>query len=75
MVPSDFYKEYIEDNYLSLLSAALKKNIGKGVKLWYSVMENRPAGEEKPVTMNMKGKSVPTPKTQETMPQGFSAIL
>ena len=39
MVPSDFYKEYIEDNYLSLLSAALKKNIGKGVKLWYSVME------------------------------------
>ena len=69
IVPSDFYKEYIEDNYLSLLSAALKKNIGKGVKLWYSVMENRPKGEEKPVTMNMKGQSVPTPKTQETMPQ------
>jgi chromosomal replication initiator protein len=44
MVPSDFYKEYIEDNYLSLLSAALKKNIGKGVKLWYSVMENKPKG-------------------------------
>ena len=47
LVPSDFYKEYIEDNYLSLLSAALKKNIGKGVKLWYSVMENKPAGKEK----------------------------
>ena len=31
-VPSDFYREYIEDNYLSLLSAALKKNIGKGCK-------------------------------------------
>lgn len=75
IVPSDFYKEYIEDNYLSLLSAALKKNIGKGVKLWYSVMENRPKGEEKPVTMNMKGQSVPTPKTQETMPQGFSANI
>ena len=36
LVPSDFYKEYIEDNYLSLLSAALRKHIGKGVKLWYS---------------------------------------
>ena len=39
LVPSDFYKEYIEDNYLSLLSVALKKYIGKGVKLWYSVSE------------------------------------
>ncbi len=38
-------------------------------------MENRPKGEEKPVTMNMKGQSVPTPKTQETMPQGFSANI
>jgi chromosomal replication initiator protein len=38
MVPSDFYKEYIEDNYLTLLSSALKKYKGKGVKLWYSVM-------------------------------------
>lgn len=26
-VPSDFYREYIEDNYLSLLSAALKKTL------------------------------------------------
>ena len=62
LVPSDFYKEYIEDNYLSLLSAALKKNIGKGVKLWYSVMENRPSGQEEPITVNFKGKSTPTPK-------------
>ncbi len=29
IVPSDFYKEYIEDNYLSLLSAALKKMLEK----------------------------------------------
>ena len=75
LVPSDFYKEYIEDNYLSLLSAALKKNIGKGVKLWYSVMENRPAGQEKPITVNFKGKSIPTPKMQETLPPAFSANL
>jgi len=75
IVPSDFYKEYIEDNYLSLLSAALKKNIGKGVKLWYSVIENKPTGLEKPITMNMKGKSTPTPKVQETMPQGFSSNI
>ncbi len=73
IVPSDFYKEYIEDNYLSLLSAALKKYIGKGVKLWYQVMENKPAGKQKPATVNVKGKSVPTPKVQETMPQNFAS--
>ncbi len=68
-VPSDFYKEYIEDNYLSLLSAALRKNIGKGVKLWYSVMENKPMGKEKPITVNVKGTTTSKPKIQETMPQ------
>ena len=68
LVPSDFYKEYIADNYLSLLSAALKKNIGKGVKLWYSVMENKPSGKEKPITMNVKGISTQQPKIQEARP-------
>lgn len=69
LVPSDFYKEYIEDNYLSLLSAALRKNIGKGVKLWYSVMENRPSGKEKPIVQNFKGTSTPAPKVQEALPK------
>ena len=69
LVPSDFYKEYIEDNYLSLLSAALRKNIGKGVKLWYSVMENKPTGKQKPVVQNVKGNSVPAPKIQEATPK------
>lgn len=69
LVPSDFYKEYIEDNYLSLLSAALRKNIGKGVKLWYSVMENKPSGKEKPIVQKVKGNSIPAPKMQEAMPK------
>lgn len=75
LVPSDFYKEYIEDNYLSLLSAALKKNIGKGVKLWYQVMENKPAGKEKPITVKVKGNSTPAPKIQETMPPNMSGNM
>lgn len=68
LVPSDFYKEYIEDNYLSLLSAALRKNIGKGVKLWYSVMENRPKGKEQPIVQKVKGNSIPAPKVQQAQP-------
>ena len=72
LVPSDFYKEYIEENYLALLSSALKKNIGKGVKLWYSVMENKPQGKEKPTLQNYKGISVQAPKVQEVRPASFS---
>ena len=74
LVPSDFYKEYIEDNYLSLLSAALRKYIGKGVKLWYSVMENKPVGQQKPVVQNMKGNSVPAPKVQEATPRAKNLV-
>lgn len=75
LVPSDFYKEYIEDNYLSLLSAALRKNIGKGVKLWYSVMENKPSGLQKPITVQMKGTTVAKPKVQEAVPQRSNARM
>lgn len=75
MVPSDFYKEYIEDNYLSLLSASLKKNIGKGVKLWYSVMENKPVGKENPITMKVKGNAIVAPKVQETLPQAIASNI
>ncbi|QCX53714.1 chromosomal replication initiator protein DnaA [Elizabethkingia sp. JS20170427COW] len=71
-VPSDFYKEYIEDNYLSLLSAALKKNIGKGVKLWYSVKETIPQTHEKPVQQQVKGQSFQTPKPQQIMNPAFA---
>ena len=74
LVPSDFYKEYIEDNYLSLLSAALRKNIGKGVKLWYSVMENKPSGKEKPIVQKVKGNSVAAPKMQEAMPKAKNLV-
>ncbi|WP_297982389.1 chromosomal replication initiator protein DnaA [uncultured Chryseobacterium sp.] len=74
LVPSDFYKEYIEDNYLSLLSAALRKNIGKGVKLWYSVMENKPSGKEQPILQNIKGNSVQAPKIQEAMPKAKKLV-
>ncbi|MDO4225237.1 MAG: chromosomal replication initiator protein DnaA [Bergeyella zoohelcum] len=68
LVPSDFYKEYIEENYLPILASALRKYIGKGVKLWYSVMENKPSGMQTPVTQTVKGNNVSTPKPQEVLP-------
>ncbi|RZJ29470.1 MAG: chromosomal replication initiator protein DnaA, partial [Chryseobacterium sp.] len=35
---------------------------------WYSVMENKPSGKEKPITMNVKGISTQQPKIQEARP-------
>jgi len=63
-VPSDFYREYIEDNYLSLLSSALRKNIGKGVKLWYCVSTNQARSTD---VVQQKGKSIQIPRTQEVV--------
>lgn len=70
LVPSDFYKEYIEENYLSCFLLR-SKNIGKGVKLWYSVVENKPQGKEQVATQNYKGISVQAPKVQEVVPASF----
>ncbi|MDD3201491.1 MAG: chromosomal replication initiator protein DnaA [Bacteroidales bacterium] len=36
-VPSDFFREYIEENYLSLLSSVLRREIGPKANLIYNV--------------------------------------
>ena len=36
-VPSEFFREYVEDAYLEILKAALKKELGVGAKLVYMV--------------------------------------
>lgn len=72
LVPSDFYKEYIEDNYILLLSSALKRYIGRGVKLWYQVQDNMPPANVAPDTRQMRGTATPPPPIQEKMPQHFA---
>ena len=34
-VPSEFFREYVEDTYLDILKAAMKKELGVGAKLVY----------------------------------------
>ena len=36
-VPSEFFREYVEDAYLDILKASLKKELGVGAKLVYNV--------------------------------------
>ena len=40
-VPSAFVYEYLEDNYLNIIRAAITKAIGKGTKLMYSVLTDK----------------------------------
>ncbi|TAJ12614.1 chromosomal replication initiator protein DnaA [Marinilabiliaceae bacterium JC017] len=53
-VPSLFFYEYLEEQYIDLLGKTLRKTIGPGAKLEYSVvMENsRMTNTNKPYTLN-----------------------
>lgn len=44
-VPSEFFREYVEDTYLTVIKAALKKELGVGAKLIYVVkpVQTQPA--------------------------------
>ena len=44
-VPSEFFREYLEDTYLTVLKAAIKKELGVGAKLVYVVkpVQTQPA--------------------------------
>jgi chromosomal replication initiator protein len=45
-VPSEFFREYIEDAYLDILKASLKKELGVGAKLVYVV---EPVQKQSPI--------------------------
>ena len=40
-VPSPFYAEYLEENYIDLLANVLVKNFGQGIKLNYRVLTDK----------------------------------
>lgn len=48
-VPSHFYYEYLEEQYLKILRSALYKEIGKGARLEYSVLTVNAANNQRSV--------------------------
>lgn len=60
-VPSDFFREYIEEAYLDVLKMTLKRVIGTGAKLVYNI---RPV---KVRTINVPGQEVLTPVNPSVM--------
>ena len=63
-VPSKFFYEWIEENYIDLLTSAIKKQLGNESKLVYSIMMENIYGSERPYTIkvpSIKRKSINNP--------------
>ena len=59
-VPSEFFREYIEDTYLPVLKAALKKELGVAAKLVYVVT---PVRQQPSISYPASHGNVPANKT------------
>ena len=56
-VPSQFFYEWLEENYVHLLKEAIKLEIGQNGRLEYSVVIDRGDEDIKPMTINVSGTS------------------
>jgi chromosomal replication initiator protein len=62
-VPSPFFYEYLEEQYIDILSKTLRKELGSDAKLEYNVvMENNMMAGVKPYTVKFPGKTRSEPK-------------
>ena len=52
-VPSKFFYEYLEENYIQLLKAAISKTLGEGAKLVYSIVLESSYDNSTPPTMKL----------------------
>lgn len=52
-VPSQFFYEYLEEHYVSLLRNVIDTELGKDFRLEYSVVVDTGADKSKPVTINL----------------------
>ena len=59
-VPSEFFREYVEDAYLDILKASLKKELGVGAKLVYNVI---PVNQQPSMTYPAAHGNVPVNKS------------
>ena len=64
-VPSPFFYEYLEEQYIDILSKTLRKEIGDDVKLEYNVvMDNNSHSNAKPYTVKLPAKNKSDLKNQ-----------
>lgn len=72
-VPSPFFFEYLEEQYIDILKKTLRKELGTGAKLEYSVVVDNNQNTSKPYTVklptnnnkNLKNRPLSAPVSQE----------
>ncbi len=55
-VPSQFFYEYLEEHYVSLLAKTLKRELGKEARLEYRIMVDSGNSKNKPLTVDVPGQ-------------------
>ncbi|CAA9231723.1 MAG: Chromosomal replication initiator protein DnaA, partial [uncultured Adhaeribacter sp.] len=59
-VPSQFFYEWLEEHYVSLLKKVIYQELGNAGRLEYSIIVDRGNDFNKPQTVNIPTKNVPT---------------
>ena len=59
-VPSQFFFEYLEEHYVTLLAKTLKRELGKDANLEYRIMMDSGNNNNQPITMDVPGHGYKT---------------
>ena len=59
-VPSQFFFEYLEEHYVTLLAKTLKRELGKDANLEYRIMMDSGNNSNQPITMDVPGHGYKT---------------
>ena len=67
-VPSQFFYEWLEEHYLSLLQQVIHEKLGPQGKLEYSIIVDKGATRQKPFTINLPLPTTPHGQQQQRKP-------
>jgi chromosomal replication initiator protein len=56
-VPSQFFYEWLEEHYVTLLKRALKQELGAGSRLEYNIIVENATSNSAPYVMNLPGSN------------------
>ncbi len=76
-VPSKFFYEWLEENYIKLLKSAITRELGDDAKLVYSIVMENTYGNTKPYTVKIPSSnrgSIKNPKVNMPMEIGENGV-
>ncbi len=71
-VPSQFFYEWLEEHYVSLLKKTLKQELGVGARLEYNIIVENGTSTSNPYIVNIPGSTSSRGELQQTATQGIN---